>query len=131
MPKVFFWNFRLLLHKSFSIKSLKPKDTEISAVKKKVRSERIRVSYRYIFLNNVSVPFTQYWFFIHCNPLSRRFWFITGKIINCICWRLLKNNSRVASVSIQLRKCFDWCKINITNLFLIFGGNSALLCLQN
>lgn len=33
MPKVFL-NFRLLLHKSFNKKCLKPKDTEISAVKK-------------------------------------------------------------------------------------------------
>lgn len=128
MPKVFFWNFRLLLHKSFNTKCLKPKDTEISAVKK----GEIRKDPGFISLyNNVSVPFTQYWFFIHCNPLSRRFWFITGKILTAFvddCW---KNPSRVASISIQFRKCFNWCKINITNLFLIFGGNSALLCLQN
>lgn len=86
-----------------------------------MRSERIRVSYRYIFLNNVSVPLTQYWFFIPCNPLSHRFWFITGKILSAFVddcckitveWQVYRsqNNS-------QLRKCFDWCKINITNLF--------------
>lgn len=40
----------------------------------------------------LSVPFIRSWFFIHCNPPSRRFRFIAGK--NCICWWLQQNNCK-------------------------------------
>lgn len=64
MPKVFFFlNFRLLLHKSFNTKCLKPKDTEISAVKKgEIRKDPGFITMRPFLLHNIDFSYIV----IHC-----------------------------------------------------------------